>query len=77
MVQLTFKKWLKITITLIVLSIIFYSLNTIYIDKKAIDWEHILLQSIGLPLFITGFSWLWGDITFSKKKKEERTHQEE
>ena len=72
MVYLTFEKWMKITITLMILSTILYSLNAIYIDKKAIDWEHVLLQSIGLPLFITGFLWLWGDITFSKKTKEEK-----
>ncbi|MGE7602638.1 hypothetical protein ACQKL5_09020 [Peribacillus sp. NPDC097675] len=69
MVHLTFKKWMKITFTLIILSIIVYSLRTVYIDKKAIAWEQILLQSIGLPLLITGFLWLWGDITFSKKEK--------
>ena len=75
--QLTFKKWMKITITLMILSIIVNSLGTVYIDKKTIKWDYVLLQSIGLPLIITGFLWLWGDITFSKKNKEDRNHQKE
>ena len=77
MVQLTFKKWMKITITLMILSIIVNSLAALCMDKKTIEWDYVLLQSIELPLLITGFLWLWGDITFSKKNNEEKTKQKE
>ena len=77
LVQLTFKKWMKITIILMILSIIVNSLAALCMDKKTIEWDYVLLQSIGLPLLITGFLWLWGDITFSKKNNEEKTKQKE
>lgn len=72
MVHLTFKKWLKITVTLMILSTIVLSMYALYIDKKAIEWDYVLFRSIGMPLIITGALWLWGDLNFKNKGNEEK-----
>lgn len=77
MVQLTFKKWLKITVILMIFITLVYSMNALFIEKKPIEWGDVMLRSIGMPLFISGFLWLWGDINFKKKKKEEEKEEED
>lgn len=73
MIHITRKKWLIVTLSVMILSIVFFSTYDYYIEKTAIDWEFILIRSIIAPLAITGFFWLWGDLKFEKKKKDEKT----